>query len=400
MLELLLFALAGILLGAFTGLCPGIHLNTACFFAASFAAFGDFRIAVLIAAMSVSHCFFDFIPSVFFGAPDDSEAMLSCLPGHRMLLEGKALEAVKLSALGCLFGVCFSLLLSPIFVNFAFRVWAFMPFLVPIALSGVLALMLFSEKGLRKKLFSIVVISLSGILGILFLDSSGSQNSLLALVSGFFAASGLLWSLRSKPLICAQDKSALAFESSSLKFGFLGAVAGSLVALLPSISSSEASLSVSRLAGEISSRSFLVMLGAISTANTVFGFFMLYFFEKTRNGSAVTLGQIVRLSQGELFEIIAVILFSAGIAFLLSGWIAGKFSSIIHKIDYSRASIAVLAFLAALVFIFSGFLGILAFLTASCIGIAAIASGIRRSSCMAFLMLPTLVFYLSPLIGF
>lgn len=399
MIELLLFALAGVAVGAFTGLCPGIHLNTACFFAASFAAFGDFRIGVLIASMSISHCFFDFIPSVFLGAPDSPDSAISVLPGHRMLLEGKALEAVRLSALGCLFGVFFSMALSPVFVAFAFQVWEFMPFLVPLALSGVLALMFLSERGARKKAFSLAVIFLSGLLGLFFLNSGSSQDSMLALVSGFFAASGLLWSLRSKPLIKPQEKCPGLFEYSLARFGAFGAIAGSMVALLPSISSSEAALAVSRLLGELESRSFLVMLGAVSASNTVFGFFMLYFFSKTRNGSAVALGGIVQLSQGMFFEIIAVLLFSAGIAFLLSGKLAASFSEILPRISYNAASLAVLAFLSALVFAFLGFLGILAFFTASCVGIAAISSGIKRSSCMAFLMFPTLVFYLSPLIG-
>lgn len=122
------FSLAGALLGILSGLAPGIHVNT---FALLLVAFyspiqdslswicGTFGVDValipmLVSAMIVSaavvHSFVDFIPSVFLGAPDESQ-VLSVLPGHRLLLAGKGLDAVRCAAVGSLVGALIAVML-------------------------------------------------------------------------------------------------------------------------------------------------------------------------------------------------------------------------------------------------------------------------------------------------
>ncbi|MDO8646879.1 MAG: tripartite tricarboxylate transporter permease [Candidatus Diapherotrites archaeon] len=399
MLEIFIYVIAGIALGIFSGLTPGIHLNTVCFFAAAFALHGDFNIVALIVSMSITHCFVDFIPSVFLGASDSTQNCASVLPGHRMFLEGNALEAVKLSCIGCLLGVFFSLMLSIVFVSFALQISGIFPKLIPAVICIVLLLMVFSEKTLLKKAMALFVILISGAVGFLSLNFS-TQDSLLALVSGFFAAAGLLWSFFEKTSFKPQNTCEAFFEKKqTISAGFLGGIAGSIVALLPSIGPSEAALMVRKVAGEISTKSYLVLLGGISTANTVFGFFVLFFFSKARNGPAVAISQLIRLSESNFHALLAIIVFSAGISFFISVWLSKKALAFFQKINYSLANLAVLIFLSALVFAFSGLKGLLVFATASSIGFFAISSGVRRSNCMAFLMLPTLAFYISALIN-
>jgi TctA family transporter len=65
----------------------------------------------------VVHSFLDFIPSVFFGAPNEPDSM-SVLPGHRLLLQGKGLNAVVCAASGSLIGATFSLCLCPLILLF------------------------------------------------------------------------------------------------------------------------------------------------------------------------------------------------------------------------------------------------------------------------------------------
>ncbi|MBN2518425.1 MAG: tripartite tricarboxylate transporter permease, partial [Candidatus Altiarchaeota archaeon] len=97
LLEYLLFLLLGILLGICTGLLPGLHVNTISIILLSlfpFMGVGALQFAILLASMATVHTFLDFIPSIFLGAPEESTAM-SILPTHRLLLQGRGVEAVK-----------------------------------------------------------------------------------------------------------------------------------------------------------------------------------------------------------------------------------------------------------------------------------------------------------------
>ena len=121
--------LAGTALGTFTGLVPGIHVNTmALLILVSYPSLSsqleplcgnlglDLTIVPLLLSCSivsaaVTHSFLDFIPSVFIGMPDEEDC-LSVLPGHRLLMAGKGLLAVRLAASGSLCGAMVALLLS------------------------------------------------------------------------------------------------------------------------------------------------------------------------------------------------------------------------------------------------------------------------------------------------
>jgi len=59
-------------------------------------------LGVFIIAMAITHTFLDVLPAIFLGAPD-SDTALGVLPGHKLLLEGKGLIAVKLTVAGGLF---------------------------------------------------------------------------------------------------------------------------------------------------------------------------------------------------------------------------------------------------------------------------------------------------------
>jgi TctA family transporter len=131
LLLVLNFSLIGAALGTFTGLTPGVHVNTLALgvllasavlngevgrllaLIGSDPALAPLMLSSLLISASVVHSFLDFIPSVFFGAPDEPDS-LSVLPGHRLLLQGKGLYAVVCAASGSLIGAAFSLCLCPL----------------------------------------------------------------------------------------------------------------------------------------------------------------------------------------------------------------------------------------------------------------------------------------------
>ncbi|QLH75327.1 MAG: tripartite tricarboxylate transporter permease [Methanomassiliicoccales archaeon] len=130
-------ALVGAALGAFTGVAPGIHVNTlaqlvlllspvllGCISVALAAVGLDASIApMLLACMLVSaaivHSFLDFIPSALFGAPEEQES-LSALPAHKLLLSGRSMEAITCAASGSLTGALVAILISvPLVLTFS-----------------------------------------------------------------------------------------------------------------------------------------------------------------------------------------------------------------------------------------------------------------------------------------
>ncbi|MBU2099722.1 tripartite tricarboxylate transporter permease, partial [Candidatus Micrarchaeota archaeon] len=109
-MEFFLIVLLGCVAGIFTGLIPGIHMNTVSV-SLIYLMPEKQELIYFIIPMSVVHTFLDFIPSVLFGAPEE-ETFLSILPGHKMLLEGKGLTAIKITVLGGLIGGSLSVLVS------------------------------------------------------------------------------------------------------------------------------------------------------------------------------------------------------------------------------------------------------------------------------------------------
>lgn len=140
MIDYLLLVLLGCLLGVVTGLTPGLHVNTVCLIGLSlYLSLGldALHFSVAMVAMAVTHTFLDFIPAIFLGVPEEETALI-VLPAHQLLLQGKALDAVKLTAYGSLAGLIISLLLLPpalYLIPLAYN--ALRPFMVYVLLAAV-----------------------------------------------------------------------------------------------------------------------------------------------------------------------------------------------------------------------------------------------------------------------
>ncbi|HDM43737.1 MAG TPA: hypothetical protein ENG02_00910, partial [Candidatus Woesearchaeota archaeon] len=64
----ILSILLGILVGTFTGLIPGLHINLVSIFAITyFTSINPIYLAIFIFAMSITHTFLNAIPSVLLG---------------------------------------------------------------------------------------------------------------------------------------------------------------------------------------------------------------------------------------------------------------------------------------------------------------------------------------------
>ncbi|MDO8538775.1 MAG: tripartite tricarboxylate transporter permease [archaeon] len=392
---IVLFLLLGCFLGIITGIIPGLHINNVSLLLLFFLPIADLNIAVLIISMSIMHSFTDFIPSILFGAPE-AESFLSILPGHKLLLQGEGLLAIKLTIIGGLIAGIIAVIVSPIFAIFLVQFIPLISLLIPWLLIIVLFSMILSESSKRTKTIALIVVILSGILGIIVLRNYFSvQNPLMPLITGFFGVSAILYSIKEKTAIRKQKIQNNSFQiNSSIFSSILAAVSAGIVSLLPSVGASEAAFIVRKIVGKISTKNYLMILGGISTANMIFSVIVLFFIGKTRTGTAAVIKQIIPLSFNELIIIILAIIASLGISAITALFLAKFLVERFHRIKYQKINIAMLMFIVGMTILLSGFKGLIVMSLSTCVGLIAISSHTKRTNCMAFLMIPTIVFYL------
>ena len=110
MFELFAALFLGMAVGVITGLLPGLHPNTLIpFFLALPFTLDPVSAVVMLVSAGVTNTFVNFIPSILIGAPE-ADSVMSVLPGHRLLLEGRGYEAIKLSVIGGLGATLFAIL--------------------------------------------------------------------------------------------------------------------------------------------------------------------------------------------------------------------------------------------------------------------------------------------------
>jgi len=394
--QILLAILLGILAGTFTGLAPGIHINLVAlllFISSSLLLqfFSPISLAVFIIAMATVHCFLDFVPSIFLGAPEEATA-LSVLPGHRLLLQGRGYEAVKLTVLGSYIGLILIIILAPIFVLFLPSLYSKIEIAIPYLLIAASLFLIAKEK---KKFWALLLFVMSGVLGMLSLNFFVINQPLFPLLTGLFGASTLIISISQKTKIPRQKIICRKIEKKEAKNAVIsGTIAGPLCSFLPGLGASQAAVLGSSFT-KLSEKGFLILLGIIGTLVAGLNFIALYAIDKPRSGAAVIVGKLVSdLSLNSLLVFLASMLVAGSIAVLLAIFFAKLFARNIEKINYSKICMIVLAFLIFLSFLISGWLSLIILAIATCLGLLANLLGIKRIHLMGCLILPVVLYFL------
>ncbi|PIN90953.1 hypothetical protein COU60_01265 [Candidatus Pacearchaeota archaeon CG10_big_fil_rev_8_21_14_0_10_34_76] len=397
-LEITFALLLGITAGTITGLIPGIHINLiAVILLANLSNLTSFQptvLAIFIVSMATTHTFIDFIPSVFLGAPEE-DTFLSILPGHEMLKEGKAHEAIILTLYGSLFAFLVILFFTPIFIIFIPIIYPTIHLALPILLIFISSYLILREKYI---LTSLIVFLLSGFLGFSSLNIPINQP-LIPLLTGLFGTSALIISLKDKPSIPPQNicklKEVIPTKKDFFKSIFGASISAPLCSFLPGIGSGHAAVIGSELV-EQSKKSFMMLLGAINTIVITLSFVTLFIINKTRTGSAVAINKLMpSLTQTDLITLLIFSFISGLIAFFIALFISKFFSSNINKINYRFLSITIIGFLTILTIFFTGIIGLLILIASTALGIFAIKSAIRRINLMGVLLIPTIIFYIT-----
>lgn len=426
--------LLGLGTGAVTGLAPGLHVNNvaalviagrtslAASLAATLPALGGDEASLLLAcfllAVTSSHAVFDFVPSVFFGAPSE-ETALSILPGHRLLLDGEGVRAVGLAARGAVLGCALAALLlvplrmllgEPVGLAAAFRPWA------PAFLAAILILLLASEARfgrhrLRRVARAAWVQILAGVLGLLVLRGPTPLDSgavLFPLFSGLFGMPNLIVSLRNPPgTIPPQEMRPLPpLGRREMWHAVRGTVAGATVSWLPGLSGGAAATLAALLGRrKLTPSAFMVILGAVSTSTAVLSVAVLLMIGRARSGAAAAVEELLGGSAGWADPwgvplVLTALVLAAVVAGALAApgatWVARRLAPRWSRIDTRRLSLATLVGLAGLIALVTGVVGLGIAALAAVVGTLPVRAGVRRVHLMASLLVPVLVGYMSP----
>ncbi|MFH1249463.1 MAG: tripartite tricarboxylate transporter permease [archaeon] len=396
-LELLIPIILGIFAGIFTGLMPGIHINLISMMLLLYynkisSFFEPLPIASFIVSMSITHSFLDFIPSIFLSAPN-SQTALSVMPGHKLLLNGKGYAATMLAVKGCFVGVILLIITTPIFIFSMPLIYDFIKrFMAPILIGSVVFLIL----GERKIIWASLLFIISGLLGVISFNMQINEP-LFPLLTGLFGTSMLVASISEKTKVPSQKISTIRLSIKEVfKSSFSGVIGSSLCSFLPGLGASQAAVIASDINGKTNSKSFLFLIGLISTLVTGLNFVAIYAINKPRSGVAIAVSKIVpSLGIFQLEVLLASCFISAVISFYLAIYFSKIFARNISKIEYSSISKSILIFLILMTFLISGLEGIIILITGTIIGVLAIKQGIRKMHLMGCIMLPVITYFLS-----
>lgn len=401
-LQVVAAVIIGCLLGIFTGLIPGVHINLVALLVLSVAPgltafFAPFAIACGIVAMSIVHTFLDFVPSVYLGAPD-AETALAALPGHKLLLEGRGYDAIKLSVVGAFFSLVLVIVLLPLLIFSVPVIYEFVRPYIGWILLAISAFMIFRAGSFRDIFWSFFIFVLSGLFGLIVFSFPDFSEPLFPMLSGLFGVSMLLTSLNQKVNIPPQHLSGTVHipKAEIFKSSLAATFSGGLLSIFPGLGPAQAAILGSQVYKKANlPENFIMLVGGVGTVSMAMSLVTLYSIEKARNGSIVVVQELLKgIGLGELLLFAAVALVSAAIAIFLSLSFAKIFSKMITKVNYSMLCLGVIMFIAALVVYFSGILGFFVLVVGTAIGVIPNVLNIGRNNAMGVLLMPIILYFL------
>jgi putative membrane protein len=409
-LDLIVACFLGIFCGACTGLIPGIHVNTAgaIIFASSSFLMEFFSVeflCVFLVAMSITHAMIEFVPSMLLGVPEEG-TVLSILPGHRMVLEGRSKEAIRIVSIGGFGAIIVTILLLPVFAILLPPIHSIIKPFTWIILLLVSVYMIYRLSNGRKGFtWSSILFILSGILGwTVFQTPISSGLSLMCVFTGLFGISTIMFSLNDNSVIPHQNKFYdLDLNKDMLKGIFAGGTTGAILGFLPGFGPAQGSVLAQEVCGaseDDNTKNFLTAISGLNTSDTLFSLFCIYLIGNPRSGIAVYMSYLI-----ESFSIAHLLLFTfaslvaVSISLIICLKLGDSFSKIMQGVDYKKLSISVIILMIIIFYIFvfiynAPFLYLtLTLITSTGLGLLPHYLGVSKSHLMGVLIIPAMVIY-------
>lgn len=389
---IVLYIFLGIIVGTVTGLTPGLHPNTMSTIFLGFLFGNPLLVSVMIISAAVTHSFLDFIPSILLGAPDP-ETALSVLPGHSMMMEGRAYEAIRLTVVGGLVSLLIILLLLPFLAIFVGSFYDLIRPNIHWVLISITAFMFLKDR----KPWGVVVFILSGALGYLVLSGNLlGKFALLPMLTGLFGLSMIIKSLKDRTEIPEQREYVEDVKiGEAIKGGLVGSLSGIFVGLLPGIGGAQATFLSREILRDKTERKFMIAIGGVNTVVAVFSLLALWLIGNPRSGVAVAVAELLNtLTFSDVVIFTGAIAIAGGVSALLTLYMSRRFITFFRMVNYRWVSVSIIFFLGVMTFVFTGLTGLSVLLLSTLIGMVCIFSNSRRSYMMACLIVPTVLFFI------
>ncbi len=404
----------GAAIGTVSGIIPGIHVNTlAAIMLASYPllqnifssfvpeAYIPVMLACCILSASVVHSSVDFVPSVFIGVPD-VDSVLNVLPGHRMLLDGEGMTAVRCAAIGSIVGAFTSIIMAvPMYYLLSNGLGNYLDSITIGFLFIVLALMILKENGM-KKLVAILILTISGLWGLFCMQYPIPLDNLLGmepeimlpLLSGLFGIPALITSNENGDVPPQTDDETYPVGPVP---GLKGVITGSVTGWFPGVTSTTGASLANVIFGKEDIRGFISMISSIGTAATMFAFVTYAVSGKTRTGTMIAIdnmiGNVSVTPNGELFWIMMIAMAIASVfAYFItigSGKVICRF---ISEINVTRLNKCILVLIISITFVMTGYWGLVILALSTLIGMIPVMTGTNRAHLTGCLIIPVLIF--------
>ncbi len=398
--EIILFIVGGVGVGVVTGLLPGLHPNTLFALlvggAAGFSGVGLLSLLVFIVSLAVSNTFVAFIPSLFFGAPE-TETALGTLPGHRYMLRGKGQEALLLMVMGGVGVTVLAVVTLPVLLVVIPALQEAAAPVLHLLLVIVVLWMCWTD---RSPAAAGLIFLLAGYTGVVVLPRFPAEVVMFPALTGLFGFSQLLLSLQSGGAPPVQG-SASRLPRGVWKGVAGGYLAGFFTALFPGIGPGQASVLAAQTF-QSKEKDFLVSLGGLGAANTIFTFVVFFAAGKTRSGAVWALSQMVpSLGVQDMVVLAAAGLAACFLAAALTITIGQRSLRVLATLNYRTMTKGLIIIVAVMVAVMTGVVGLVVALATTCLGIVCVRVGVRRTHLMGFLVMPTILFFagLMPWVG-
>lgn len=412
LLLILLMSTAGALLGGFTGLVPGIHVNTLA--AVMLTSYPALHIAVssfaepetvpvlvsaCIMSASVVHSFMDFIPAVFIGAPDADEA-LTMLPGHRLLMNGEGMAAIRAAAVGSAVGaisaISLAIPIQYIMLNGAADIMDQMTLYMVLFVSIVI---IFSAKGIDGKVLAVILLVVSGTLGVvcdmnvLSEGLFGKGTLLFPLLSGLFGVPPLLRSVGNEGIPEQYDS----YEDPVGPLpGLKGVLTGCIAGWFPGITATAGAALSASVRSEEEPENFISLVASIGTVTSVFSLVTLSVTGSGRSGTSAVIKEIIGdglegFCSEEFLLLLMTICIASTFGYIMTINVGRGMSTIADKIDPYKMSIGALVLLISIVALMTGLGGLSILAVATLIGLVPQYADTSRIPLTGCLLIPVIL---------
>ena len=415
-------SLLGAAIGTFTGLVPGIHVNTlAAMMLAGYPLLSDslsvfipselmpICISSCIMSASIVHSFVDYVPSVFIGAPDPDD-VISALPGHRLLLDGRGMAAVRSAAIGSCVGACASIALAiPLQLILMSGVSDYLDSITAIVLIAVIATMIMHEKDKKNALWCFLIILISGLLGLICMDLEipcegmiVGSTMLFPMLTGLFGMPTMLQALRN-PVIEKQIDDC-EYPVGPVP-GIKGVITGVLTGWFPGITSTTGAILSDSITPEKKPEGFIAMTASVGTSAAIIMLVTMSITGHGRSGTMIIIGDILGDSIiGAMNTFFLLLLLTAAFAAFLgycSTILCGKMmSKVINHIDTLILNRFCIILIVSLVLLMTGPFGLLILAVSTALGFLPIRLGVSRVYLTGCLLIPALLSALSVRVEF